>query len=413
MKRLFVLLAALALVVTGCKGGSKSPDADPADATDEGQVTQVTETAAKAGAGQDFTFDELFRIFSIFGDNIMSAKFAPQSVKDAIKDELKESYEGHLEFIGPCNHLAHDLFDGNCYDGFEMACYRYKADDHVLVLLSENGGCDVSSVRYIRAYEYDPEKNDAHEIEFPLNPKPSPDDFEDMVRLAGSDVASLRGVAKAGLYDYEYRPDGLLIRLNDLMDFDEHVFHGALWLDYQWNGSEFVRNRDYVYPCIHADGFASILLDRPAPNFRFDYDPMGYDVTYSQGGDLWIINRGEEEVLQVQMENRKVYSVEVFSPRYCVTKVAYEAQPGKQQPRVGACINDCITFGEEAPQVWMLMDGTIKIEDDIWSSKIAFFTSKDALVKPVEPSYDGPLRLENPKFKPDARIQSIMVWREQ
>ena len=411
MKRLFLLLAACVLIAAGCKGGSKSPAVLPANDGDQ-PVAQAPDAGSKAAAGDDFSFDELFRIFSIFGDNIMSPKFAPQSVKDGIKEELKGSYDGHLEFIGPCNNLAYSLFDGNCYDGFEMACYRYKADGHVLVLLSENGGCDVSSVKYIRAYEYDPEKNDAHEIEFPLNPRPVRDDFEDMVRLAGADVASLRGAAKAGLYDYEYRMDGVRVRLNDPMDFDEQVYHGDLVVDYLWNGSEFIRTPDYKYACIHAGGFANILLGEPAPDFHFDYDPKGYGVHYSEGGDLWLIDLGEEETLQVQMEDGKVYSIEVFSPRYSVTRVAYEMQPGKKQPYVGARINDCFVFGTEAPQVWMLMDGTVSIEDDIWSSKIAFRTSRESLASPATPSTNGRIRIENPEFKPDARIESILIWRE-
>ncbi|MCR5840445.1 MAG: hypothetical protein K6G86_00015, partial [Bacteroidales bacterium] len=168
MKRLFLLLTAFVLVATGCKGGNQgsaaNQDKQPAE------TAEAAAAATKADAGDAFSFDELFRILSIFGDNIMSEKFASQGFKDGIKDDLKENYSNYLEFVGPCNYLAHTLFDGDCYDGFEMACYRYKADGHVLVLLSENGGCDVSSIKYIRAYEYNPETNDAREIELPFNP---------------------------------------------------------------------------------------------------------------------------------------------------------------------------------------------------------------------------------------------------
>ena len=410
MKRLFLLLAACTLMATGCPRNPGQSDGDQTvienpDGNEADPLT-VAETT-----GKDFTFDELFRIFSIFGDNIMSAKFAPQSVKDGIKAELKESYEGAVEFTGPCNRLEYSLFDGNCYDGFEMACYRYSADDHILVVLLENGGCDVSSVKYIRAYEYDPEAGNAREVEFPLNPQPKRDDFEDPVRLAGADVEELRGVMKAGLYDYLFRTDGLLVRLNDPMDYDEQVYHGALFVDYRWNGYEFERNTDYVYPCIHAGGFGNIKLGEPAPDFRFSYDPVGYDVTYSEGGDLWLVELGGKDLLQIQMEFDKVQSIEVFSPKYCVTEVGYD-HDGKQQPRVGGRINDCLEFGEESPQVWMLMDGTVQIEDDIWGTKIAFRAPRESLVNPPQPSSNGRLRIENPKFKSDATIESILLWRD-
>ncbi len=418
MKRLILLLAACTMIATGCPrnagqgaGGAETPagNAVGIELTQDGNDLAA---ASSAGiVGKEFTFDELFKIFSIFGSNIMTPKFAPQSVKDRIKAELKESFDGSVEFTGPTNRLEYSLFDGDCYDGFEMACYRYSADDHVLVMLLENGGCDVSSVKYIRAYEYDPETGNAHEVELPFNPAPKRDDFEDLVRLAGADVEELRGAMKAGLYDYEWRPEGALVRLNDPMDFDEHVYHGALFVDYRWNGSELVRNEDYVYPSIHADGFGSILLGQSVPNLRFDYDPVGYYVKYSEGGDLWLVELNGKDVLQIQMEFDKVYSIEVFSPKYCVVKMAYE-NDGKQQPRVGGRINDCIAFGTEAPQVWMLMDGTVQIEDDIWNSKIAFRAPRESLVNPPQPSANGRIRIENPKFKPDATIASILLWRE-
>ena len=221
MKRLILLLAACVIVAAGCKGGGQGKGSG----TDApvGAIETANDTKTSALAAEDFTFDELFGIFSCFGDNIMSDKFAPQRVKDGIKDELRSSYEGAVEFTGPCNWLGHSLFDGDCYDGFEMACYRYKADGHVLVVLLENGGCDVSSVKYIRFYEYDPAQGGAHEVESPLTPGPERDDFEDMVRLAGADVKELRDAMQAGLYDYEFRPDGMKVRLNDPMDYDEQV----------------------------------------------------------------------------------------------------------------------------------------------------------------------------------------------
>ena len=410
MKRFLLLLAACTLVATGCpRNPGQNAGGNPGVVTPDDPGTEPAGTVETAG--KDFSFDELFKIFSVFGDNIMSAKFAPQSVKDGIKAELKESYEGAVQFTGPCNHLGYSLFDGNCYDGFELACYRYSADDHVLAVLLENGGCDVSSVKYIRAYEYDPQSGSAREVELPFNPAPQRDDFEDMVRLAGSDVASLRGAMKAGLYDYQWRSDGVLVRLNDPMDYDEQVYHGALFVDYRWNGYEFGINRDYVYPSIHADGFGSILLGKPAPDFDFDYDPKGYNARYSEGGDLWLIELGGRKVLEVQMEFDKVQSIEVFSPKYCVTEAGYD-HDGKQQPRVGGHINDCLEFGEESPQVWMLMDGTVQIEDDIWNSRIAFRAPRESLVDPPQPSSNGRLRIEDPKFRPDATIESILLWRD-
>ena len=60
----------------------------------------------------------------------------------------------------------------------------------------------------------------------------------------------------------------------------------------------------------------------------------------------------------------------------------------------------------------MLMDGTVQIVVEAWGGKVAFRTSQDALVDPVQPSTNGPRAIDNPKFKPDARIESILVWRD-
>lgn len=408
MKKLFLLLAVCALMATGCKVGANKS----AVSTDE---SDNTETSAGFAANNDYSFDELFKIFSCFGDNIMTQSYAAQSSKDGIKDELAGEYEGRMEFTGETNVLSHSFYNDGCSEDFQMACYRYKADGHVLVMLLESGGCDVTSIRYIRAYDYNPGTNDAHEIDLPFNPKPARDDFEDMVRLAGTDLASLRDAMQEQQYLYEFRADGVKVRLNDPMDYDEEVYNGDLVVNYLWDGSEFVREEDYRYACIHAGGFASIILGEPVPNFYFDYDPLGYGVNYSQGGDLWLINLGEEETLEVQMENKKVYSIETRSPRYRVSAIAYDGGEGKVQPYVGACINDCITFGSDAdaPVVKMLMDGTISIEVSSWNSIIAFRTSQDALATPTEPSNNGPVIINNPKFKNDARIESILVWREQ
>ena len=417
MKKLFQLIAVCTLLLVSCKGGTPAADIKGTDTVSTDVVTETkteAEPVAKTPAAVEntFTFDELFRIFSCFGGNIMTDKFASQAVKDGIKDELRNAYDGAMEFVGSCNALSYSLFDGNCYDGFQMACYRYKADGHILTFLLENGGCDVSSVKYIRYYEYDPAQGMAHEVPSPFIPAPKRDDFEDMIRLAGADLSALRDAMKKGSYDYEFSPEGIRVRLNDPMDFDEQAFHGDLVVDYLWDGSTMARNEDYRYACIHSEGFGNILLGQPAPDFSFSYDPKGYKAIYSGGGDLWLISRDGIDGLEVQMDGGKVYSIEVRFPDYCVARSTYEAGPGKVQPYVGARINDCLTFGAEDPQVSMLMDGTVQIETERWNTQIAFRTSRESLVSPVKPSTNGSIQLDTPKFKPDARIELILIWRE-
>ena len=72
------------MVATGCKGGGKSPASGEAAGNAENTETAAGTKAAPAEEG--FTFDEMFKIFSCFGANIMTKAFAPQRVKDGIKD---------------------------------------------------------------------------------------------------------------------------------------------------------------------------------------------------------------------------------------------------------------------------------------------------------------------------------------
>lgn len=414
MKKLFILMAAVAIVATGCKGGSKGATAgnESKESAPEKTADQVEtpSTAPVVDADAPFTFDELFKIFSIFGDNIMSKYYASQSIKDSIKEELKDVHDTREEFLGKNNFLTHTTFDGDCYHGTEMACYRYKADGHILVLLLENSGCEAPVTEYIRAYEYDPETGNAVERELPFNPMPSYNDFNDILRMAGADVNSLRKAAKKGIFDYNFSFDGMQVWLHDPYSYDEGIYNGDLSVDYKWNGAEFVRDTDQLYECIHSDGLGSITLGEQMPDITVGGDPNGYNIEYSDEAGMWLVRKGDLLGLEIQVEDGDVWSIEVRFPKYAVSGAAYEGV--NEQPHPGGLISDCIEIGDVAPVVYVLPDGTISIEDEIWNSKIAFLTTSDALKEAVEPSPYGPSRIIDPKFKPTARIQSIRVWRD-
>lgn len=411
MKKILILIAAVATIATGCKGGSKGTAAGNESAPKQAvDAPEATTDPVVTAVDTPFTFEELYKIFSIFGENIMSKYYASQNAKESVKEDLEGAYNTYEEFLGDCNQLIHTTFDGDCYHGFEMACYRYKADGHILVLLLENSGCEAPMVDYIRAYEYDPATGNAVERELPLNPMPSYDDFNDIIRLAGADVASLRRAARAGIYSYNFRFDTLQVRLQDPNTYDEGVYNGDLTVNYVWNGAEFVRDANRTHNCINSDGFASIRLGEPIPDLNTDGDSHGYKVEYSPGGDLWMVSRDGVDGLEIQMEDGDVMSIEVRFPEYGVDLTAYEGV--NEQPHPGALISDCIDFEMQSPVVYMYSDGSVTIEDEIWNSKIAFYTSQDALLTKVQPSYDGPIEIPDAKFKSTARIESIKIWRD-
>ncbi|MBQ6957110.1 MAG: hypothetical protein IJP77_00955 [Bacteroidales bacterium] len=420
MKNFLFLMAMASLLVMGCKENKPTPGAatttDPIGATDVGTAPATDSKAVDLQKihQEDYTFDQLFSIFSLFGGNIMTDKFAAQSVKDRIRDELRDSFDGYREFIHPvCNNLSYSLFGGDCYDGFQLGCWKYDADGHILVLLAENGGCDASATKYIRAYEYDPETKNAREVEFPLNPVPRGDDFNDIIRLAGcEDLVNLRATMRDRVFNYRFDTEGITIDLNTLDNWDV-AENSALQLYYRWNGSEFVRDESVPVPCIHGDGFALILLGLPIPDLYLQPDPIGYGINYSQGGDLWEVNLGEQDVLQVQMEDGKVYSIEVFDPRYSLTRNLY--WDGDARLCVGSRINDFFTFPSDDVAVWLYSDGTVAIEFEQYDALLQCRTTKDDLQGrlPSVGVNDVRVKLENPQFKPNAQVRSIYLKKAQ
>lgn len=397
MKNILFILALAAILATGCKKEGEQPVTNPGQ---EAPATEILEQAVPTPTGErreDFTFDELFTIFSCFGDNIMTDKYASQLVKDEIRPALQDSYNGYREFNNnACNILSYTFFDDGCTDGAHMGCWRYDADGHVLVLIAEDGGCDVCSAKYIRAYDYDPATKNAHEVAIPLNPQPSAADFDDAVRLAGcTDLPFVRKVMQERVYNYAFSPEGIRIDLNAYEDWDVNGFC-AFELFYRWNGSEFVRDESLPFPCIHNDGFALIKLGQPIPDLHVEGDRQGYDIEYSEGGDLWLVDLGDQRVLEIQMENGVVYSIECFDPRYSLSESFW--WDGRGRLAVGSRINDYFDFTKDgAPGVRLLDDGTVFIEAEHYDTKLIFTTTKDDL--------DGSV----PHFKPTATIKSIII----
>lgn len=412
MKKIFFLLALSALLNAGCKDSKQAVNQGPGAGT---AVVETEPAAAAAETGgvrrEDFPFDQLFSILSSFGSNIMTDKFAAQSVKDGIREELRSMYDGYREFNGnACNNLSYNLFGGDCYDGFQLGCWRYDADGHILVLLAENGGCDAHATKYIRAYNYDPAAKNAHEVEFPLDPVPTADDFNDIIRLAGcDDIPALRRTMRDRVFNYSFDPEGLRVYLNTLDNWDV-AESSALELYYRWNGSGFVRDESVPSPCIHGDGFALIKLGEPLPDLYLQPDPVGYGINYSQGGDLWLVNRGEQDVLQIQMDGGKVYSIEVFDPRYSITEAFY--WDGRGKICVGSRFDDYFPFDDDHHEsVWLYSDGTVSVDVENYNALLSFrTTSADLEGKLPEVSvYDVKVKLENPRFKPQATVKSILV----
>ncbi|MBQ1755031.1 MAG: hypothetical protein II002_08850, partial [Bacteroidales bacterium] len=97
----FVWILTLALALTaGCKGDKTQNNPSPA-APEAPEVTEAPEMPATPATTsvrmEDFPFDELYQVFSIFGNNIMTDFFASPQAKEKIKDELREGYNNSRE----------------------------------------------------------------------------------------------------------------------------------------------------------------------------------------------------------------------------------------------------------------------------------------------------------------------------
>ena len=417
MKKILVLLVVASCLMFGCKKrdqvDNNAVDSGVVETPTVAQSAEAEPVAPQASVRrEDFPFEELFSVFSLFGDNIMTGKFAPQAVKSQIKGDLLDVYQSNREYNdSSCNHLEYDLFDGDCYDGFQLGCWRYDADGHVLVLIAENGGCDVNSTKYIRAYEYDPDSKNTREVDIPLNPQPKAGDFEDLIRLAGTnDIPYVREMMRDRIFNYRFSPEGLRIELNTVDDW-QVADRCGFQLFYRWNGSEFVRDETVPYPCIHSDGFAQILFGEKMPPTNFDHDPMNYDIRFSEEGAIWLIDRSGKRVLEVQQNGDEVWLIEVFDPRYSLQESFY--WQGRDRLAVGSRINDYFDFSnkEEAPEVLLFTDGNVAINVERQGTRITFKTTKDELDPAMlsQAKKDQVVTLENPCFKPTATVKSIVL----
>ncbi|MBO4536563.1 MAG: hypothetical protein J5702_05090 [Bacteroidales bacterium] len=408
----FIWILALAVALTaGCKGDKTPTDPNPAQ-PEAPEAPATPDTPATASVRmEDFPFDELYQVFSIFGSNIMTDFFASPQAKEKIKDELRDSYNGSREYQGNANNvLSYSYNNEGIYDGFLMGCWKYDADGHYLVLLDEEGGVDATGTKYIRAYDYDPATQQAHEVELPLSPQPKAEDFDDVIRLAGCmDIPEIRRTMRDHIYNYAFSPEGVTVELNVTDDW-EAAGNCGFESFYRWNGSEFVRDESVPSPCIHDEGFAMIKLRERMPAMNFDSDPLDYDIRYSDEGALWLVDREGARVLEVQMEGDDVGSVEVFDPRYSVQQSSYWRS--KNRLCVGSRINEFVDFADDPiPEVVLYSDGTVDISFKRYNSVVSLRTTSADLEGqlPKIPSTEVKTVVKDPKFKPAATVKSILV----
>ena len=90
MKKFLVLLVVASCLVFGCKKGDQIDknvvDSGVVETQTVAQPAEAEPIAPQASVRrEDFPFEDLFSVFSLFGSNIMTDKFASQAVKDKIK----------------------------------------------------------------------------------------------------------------------------------------------------------------------------------------------------------------------------------------------------------------------------------------------------------------------------------------
>ena len=113
------------------------------------------------------------------------------------------------------------------------------------------------------------------------------------------------------------------------------------------------------------------------------------------------------------MENGKVYSIEVFDPRYSLQDAFF--WNGRGRLAVGSRICDYFNFtAEGAPEVRLYSDGTVSIDTWQYNTKLSFLTTKDDLagkIPSVSPN-DMVMTLSDPQFKTGATVKSIVLSKE-
>ena len=396
MKKICIAaLIVLSLTACGNRASGKKAGNEPIP-NEEPVQTAAAETKA-AASGEAFTFDELWKIFSVFGQYIAPEMIDTQAKKDAKKDMMEEMFNSSLYK----NMLTVGEYDENgCGTDFTMVCYRYKADDHILALLLETVGCDVST-QSVRAYEYDPAQNSAHEIQIPV--EFSKADFDDYLRLYRIKDAARFARLKGNEY-VRYMPteNGVNVYMDVETGYDEDWWKVDPRVAFLWNGSYFDKAPQQRYNVLEENRFAGMNIGDPLPGADFR-DPAGVYTLQKTSEGTTVLKNGNP-VLIVRGQG-SIGAFQVLSPEY-------SAELGVH---VGTRFadNEFLSSPDvEFDNVWCYPDGTVTFSVS-WQKGILYEIDADKLVSPKVSRSDmgtsGMKIDEKPVFSKDAVIKSIFL----
>ena len=395
-KILFAVLTVLILAACGNRAGGKKVGNHPVPQAEPLPETSA-ENATEAVSDPEFTFDELWKIFCVFGKNIAPEIIDTQEEKDNKKALIEEMFHSSMY----TNMLTVGEYDINgCGTDFTMACYRYPADGHILALLLETTGCDVSS-QSVRSYEYDPEQGSAREIPLPIQVNKA--DFDDYIRhYRLKDAAKFARIRKLDYIRFMPSQRGVDVLFDVEEDYNEDWWMADPRVAYLWNGSDFEIAPQQHHSVLTENRFAGMKIGDPLPGSDFR-DPAGV-YTLQATSEGTVVRKNGEPVLVIRGQG-VIDGFQVLSPEYC----------DETGLHVGTRFSDSELLSSpdlDFTQVWCYPDGTVTFCLG-WQEGILFEVKSEALLSPkVSRSEMGTSGLkigQKPVFSPDAVITSIYL----
>jgi len=365
------------------------------------QIENETETTAVVRP-VEWNFDLLWKVLMSVPQNDRPAFLRNDDA--AVREQMRAEYAEQSNKNGLYKYHYDDVRGAQVTS---MYCFPYADANkfYVLFFLSEED----QPGRYTtnKSFDYDLDKGTMTEVANPLKSLELADFFDPLTLadISESKMAELKSYGEL-FYMFGFEDFDMLVLYT--WPAEEVVAERENRLAYVWDGHSFVRKPecDLLGYTIYEDGFCSLDFGTPIPKKLEGYDIV-YDPFMAEGmqQDLYSIQRGGIIIMELlpkfDMDKDAfvdaIDEIRIYSPRYQTYGEFH----------VGSNISDVLdTYGEEN-KMFLTFDDQLVL--DLGGLQfIADPEDYDGKLPEVT-SFEGAV-IENPTFKPDAKVTMIRLY---
>lgn len=358
----------------------------------------------------EWNFDLLWKSFMAIPEKDLPSSLVNNEENVAyVRDETRIMYgaqiDGNFLYV-----LIEDPDDPYYPYGYSMTGFQYGNTNKLLMLYSgsDDGSFEKS---FEKAYDYDMDKGTMTEVAYPFKDLHMKDFFDalTLADISDSRVAELDAKGKVNATLMEETDDAE----NNLLVFytwpeELDIADRENRLVYHWDGKEFVHTpeEDLLGYTILVDGFCSLDFGTPIPTQLegFDIERQTYMAEGSEQVKYAIKKDGR---LVMEIEPDYDFEKDEFTNTISVINIYSDRYQTYGEFHVGSLISDVMdTYADDAV-TFLTPDDFIVVD----IGDIQFILDQDAFdgTLPEVTSAEGEI-LENPTFKPDARVKAIRLY---